>query len=240
MAQDEMVNKGLAQVYTGLGILLGAGRISSATHERILALINANQDHVAGIEKSDAGASETPSGLRPGKETPVSATSHDLLGIGVEFTGLSTVDKWTGSPSQSVIQQRGPSQGPSAPTKTKSDTQPKIICPWWSTKGYSCRDHEAGKCPMYHEDIPGGIKDPLICHFWADGGRCTKSEGDCRFAHYPARHRITAPPPGKKKAKNPRPAPADISWPSRPTPMAEPSENRYWKPKPRPRPEEEW
>lgn len=68
----------------GLGILLGAGRISNATHEKIMGLIDADQNRA----NTDATptAAETTIGLPgPGKETPVSMRSQDLLGLGDEF-----------------------------------------------------------------------------------------------------------------------------------------------------------
>ncbi|KAI1141427.1 hypothetical protein F5Y05DRAFT_260897 [Hypoxylon sp. FL0543] len=204
MAQGEMINKGMAQVYTGLGILLGAGRISSATHEQILALINSEQGPTTAAEKSNVDVKE---GLpRPGKDTPISAGTPDLLGVEDDFVPPVVQRVSWGDATQPTTQKRPAVKEPAASTTTK------IICPWWSTEGYSCRDYEKGKCPMLHEDIPDGLRDPLICHFWADGGRCTKGETACRFAHYPAQHRMVAPMPTKKKGKKARPGPAGGDW----------------------------
>lgn len=58
-----------------------------------------------------------------------------------------------------------------------------IVCPWFLTPGYQCREHEKGQCAWIHEDVPNGIKDPLICSFWAEA-RCVKSDEQCRFVHY--------------------------------------------------------
>lgn len=58
-----------------------------------------------------------------------------------------------------------------------------IVCPWFLTPGYRCREQEKGQCAWAHEDVPDGIKDPLICSFWAED-RCVKSDDQCRFAHY--------------------------------------------------------
>ncbi|KAI2628666.1 hypothetical protein GGR54DRAFT_636380 [Hypoxylon sp. NC1633] len=208
MAHSQVVNQGLTQVYTGLGILLGAGRISSTTHEQVLALINGDQGANA-VENVKVDLKESPAVFpRPGKETPVSIQSHDLLGIGTDLSELSIAEK----PSRDTEKPAPPPKGPHGKWRRlsmetpKAPYPPKIICPWWSTEGFHCRDHERGLCSMYHEDIPDGLKDHLICHFWADGGRCTKSEATCRFAHYPAQHRIVAPLPAKKKNKKSRSA----------------------------------
>lgn len=81
----------------------------------------------------------------------------------------------------------------------------KIVCPWWLAFG-TCR---LRKCRLLHKHVPGGIEDPLICHFWADGGRCTKDEATCQFAHYQAAHGIVAHVP-VSKAKMDRDAPLPI------------------------------
>ncbi|OTA59672.1 hypothetical protein K449DRAFT_466699 [Hypoxylon sp. EC38] len=242
MAQSEMINKGLAQVFTGLGILLGAGRISNDTHEQILALINADQGFTNTNATDNSGdAKETLNWFpRPGKDTPISVGSHELLGVGGDFANLSIADKPSRSPAQPVTQKPPAFKGPSAYASVKSNTESKIICPWWSTEGYSCRDHEKGRCTMYHEDIADGVKDPLICHFWADGGRCTKSETTCRFAHYPAQHRLVAPMPSKKKNKKLRTSTVGEDWSRRPTPAAEADDDGYWGTQIQPRNGTEW
>ncbi|KAI1208570.1 uncharacterized protein F4807DRAFT_461506 [Annulohypoxylon truncatum] len=243
---SDLVSKGMAQVFTGLGILLGAGRISSATHEEIMALLSADPGSNTGImtgtntgstsiiptqsKRVDMG--EIPAGLpRPGKETPVSIQSHDLLGLGADLSTEAV------QPPETFRAQASPS----APSK-----ELKIICPWWLTDGYSCREHDQGKCPFYHDNVAGGVKHPLICHFWADGGRCTKSQKDCRFAHYPAPHRVTAPMPSKKKSKKLRSSVADdASHPDlgkarRHDPRDDEQNDEVWRNQGRARPGQEW
>ncbi|KAI1453323.1 hypothetical protein F4805DRAFT_444061 [Annulohypoxylon moriforme] len=242
---SDLVNKGMAQVFTGLGILLGAGRISSATHEEILALLSADPGSssasnmgtnmvpgsVAPSQTKRLDMGELASALpRPGKETPISVQSHDLLGLGADLAS-EVAPPPQSMRAQSIL---------GAPT-----TEPKLICPWWLTDGYQCREHDQGKCPFYHDNIVGGIKHPLICHFWADGGRCTKSDKDCRFAHYPAPHRVRAPMPSKKKSKKLRSSVADDA--SHPDlnkarchdPQDDEEDEGYWR-NGRPRPGQEW
>ncbi|KAI1380499.1 hypothetical protein F4677DRAFT_261531 [Hypoxylon crocopeplum] len=233
MAQNAIVNQGLTQVFTGLGILLGAGRISTTTHEKILSLINADQGP-ATIDSGRVDAKEAPNSLpRPGKDTPVSIQSHDLIGLGGELADLAITTKSPRGPVGNPPHKHAVSSWHPAPSDTpKSGNMPKIICPWWSTDGYNCREHEKGRCPMIHEDIADGLRDPLICHFWADGGRCTKSEASCRFAHYPAQHRLIAPMPAKKKSKKPR-AVAEANhegWSntSRPAHSVAANDDDYW------------
>ncbi|KAI1651142.1 uncharacterized protein F4817DRAFT_177352 [Daldinia loculata] len=227
MANNDMVNRGMTQVFTGLGILLGAGRISNATHEKIMGLIDADQNRA----NTDATptAAETTIGLPgPGKETPVSMRSQDLLGLGDEFGDMSIGDKY--------------SRGSTKSAGAKSGSQPKIICPWWSTAGYACRDYENGECKFYHEDITDGIRQPLICHFWADGNRCTKPQDACRFAHYLAQHRAVAPMPTKRKIKK---TSTGLDYSEhfaipRPAVLSRESEVGKWHSQPRPPPEDDW
>ncbi|KAI1080066.1 hypothetical protein F5B20DRAFT_542128 [Whalleya microplaca] len=206
MDNNRMVNQGMTQVLTGLGILLGLGRISNATHEQILALINAEESTTA----TENGKVETKAVLnghpQVGKETPISTQSNDL---GSELGGLAIADKPSRGPNRSASQKnstdlcrhRHSSSGLPA-TKFAPGSQVKIVCPWWSTEGYHCREQDKGMCAWFHDDIADGLKDPLICSFWADGKRCNKSDEECRFAHYPAQHRQIAPAPNqKKKAK---------------------------------------
>ncbi|KAI0007579.1 hypothetical protein F4779DRAFT_591366 [Xylariaceae sp. FL0662B] len=212
MDKNRMVNQGMTQVLTGLGILLGSGRISNATHEQILALINADD---GGLATTENGKLETKEEGYPraGKETPVSMRSNDL---GSELGTLVTADsKTTRRPDRSAPQKGGSSDllphrpssagGLAAPKLLQpGSSQVKMVCPWWSTEGYHCRERDRGICAWIHEDIADGLRDPLICSFWADGNRCTKSDDDCRFAHYPAQHRQIAPAPNsnnKKKSK---------------------------------------
>ncbi|KAI0888408.1 uncharacterized protein GGS22DRAFT_198158 [Annulohypoxylon maeteangense] len=239
---SDMVNKGMAQVFTGLGILLGVGRISSTTHEEIMALLNADQGSNTGssmgfstapnstihgqVKRVEMG--EIPAGFpRPGKETPVSVQSQDLL----EFPDEPV------KPAQTLRAQ---------PTQSAPSKETKLICPWWFTEGYSCREHDEGKCPFYHDNIVGGVKHPLICHFWADGGRCTKSDNDCRFAHYPAPHRIRAPMPSKRGSKKLRSSATDdasqvdLMKTSHNDSQDEEEDDEYWHNRGRARPGQEW
>ncbi|ETS77960.1 hypothetical protein PFICI_10022 [Pestalotiopsis fici W106-1] len=190
--RDAMVTRGLTQLHTGLGILLGAGRISTATHEQILALINNNDDN--------------PNASNAGKETPISLVSN---GLDNSFDNLKITNKPPRGPSASIS-----SASPLFPRENAWRTQPSltpapkevhpeprrsnVVCPWFWTPGYTCREKEKGMCAWLHEDCSDGVKDPLICAFWADGERCTKSAEDCRFAHYWAAHREIAPQPGPK------------------------------------------
>ncbi|KAH8666504.1 hypothetical protein BX600DRAFT_274549 [Xylariales sp. PMI_506] len=72
---------------------------------------------------------------------------------------------------------------PPRKSTTSQASTSHIQCPWWSTQGH-CRDEAKGICGWAHEDLPGTLKEPLICSFWADGQGCNKSDEDCRFAHY--------------------------------------------------------
>ncbi|OTB09429.1 hypothetical protein M426DRAFT_79406 [Hypoxylon sp. CI-4A] len=173
----------------------------------------------------------------PGKETPISVQSHDLLDLGGEFSGLVVTDKPSRESARSPLFQK-PITPNGSPSPMLNRAQAKIICPWWLTEGYSCREQHKGKYPMVHEDIPEGIKDPLICHFWADGHRCTKSETTCRFAHYPAQHRLVAPMPGKKKSKKSKTIQNEWSEPSPSTDTND--EKGFWRRQSHPRPPEEW
>ncbi|KAI0120640.1 hypothetical protein BJ170DRAFT_163004 [Xylariales sp. AK1849] len=194
--REVMVSRGLIQVHTGLGILLGAGHISSATHEQILALVN--------TEESSSPHS------RPGQRTLISGQSNGVEeGIG---SSLRLGDKPPRGPAGSISSNsprygngsRWPDVSNAAASQQSSQLETRrtnIQCPWWSTQGYKCREHEKGLCAWVHEDIPDGIKDPLICSFWADGHRCNKSDDKCRFAHYWAQHRQIAPQPNAKYKK---------------------------------------
>ncbi|KAI5922438.1 hypothetical protein F4810DRAFT_673782 [Camillea tinctor] len=74
----------------------------------------------------------------------------------------------------------------------------KIICPWWATEGYYCKNAPRGLCPFIHGNSVGAVRQPLICSFWADGDRCRKSAEECSFAHYATEHRQIAPLPKRK------------------------------------------
>ncbi|KAI1478055.1 hypothetical protein F4774DRAFT_386763 [Daldinia eschscholtzii] len=224
MENNELVNQGMTQVFTGLGILLGSGRISNATHEQIMGLIQADQTRAA--TDNTPMAPETTIG-RPGlgKETPVSMESEDLLQLDAELDlELSSI----------------PIGGKHSRGSTKpTETEPKVVCPWWSTPGYECRTVEKGRCPFHHEHVPGGLVQPLICHFWANGGHCTKADDDCKFAHYLAQHRIVAPAPLKKKPKTS----AGLDYSEhfavpRPAVISQGSEFGKWHSRPRPPPED--
>ncbi|XXG95510.1 hypothetical protein Hte_001774 [Hypoxylon texense] len=107
-----------------------------------------------------------------------------------------SLGRWSVPPKTSS---KAPATLPSKPDPSSSPR--KVVCPYWLTEGYHCRDDEAGQCTMYHERIPDGLQEPLICYFWARGNRCNKSKEECRFAHYYAQHRIVAPMPMRKKTK---------------------------------------
>ncbi|KAF7534555.1 hypothetical protein G7054_g6108 [Neopestalotiopsis clavispora] len=192
--RDAMVTRGLTQLHTGLGILLGAGRISTTTHEQILALINGNDDYST---NSNAG-----------KETPISLVSN---GLENNFENLRINNKPPRGPSTSISSAsplfprenawRPHTQRSLTPASKDPPHEPRrsnVVCPWFWTPGYVCREKEKGTCAWLHEDCPDGVKDPLICAFWADGERCTKTAEDCRFAHYWAAHREIAPQPSPK------------------------------------------
>ncbi|KAI1100940.1 hypothetical protein F4804DRAFT_348069 [Jackrogersella minutella] len=189
MAQNQMVNKGMTQVFTGLGILLGAGRICNDTHEKIIGLINADQQFLSPIQNRKADTL---------KETPAEVQSQDLLGLDGEFSEMTIADK--------ISVQHTTSTSSTPLDANSSSNETKIICPWWSTPGYTCRKNQ---CILHHEDVADGLKEPLICHFWANGDRCTKTGAVCRFAHYHAKHHEIAPMPTKKKGKNVINSPTD-------------------------------
>ncbi|KAK8096556.1 uncharacterized protein PG998_004773 [Apiospora kogelbergensis] len=61
--KENMVLKGMNNVHSGLGILLGAGRISANTYEKILALLSDDdKDSAASRESHLAGDKEPSSG----------------------------------------------------------------------------------------------------------------------------------------------------------------------------------
>ncbi|KAI1504812.1 hypothetical protein F5X99DRAFT_371061 [Biscogniauxia marginata] len=219
--RSRLVDQGLTQVHTGLGILLGTGTITNVTHQQIIALIN-NED-------TDNSTTSTAKNQQSELKDPLPGypvLAHDTLSsvqskdLSSEIGNLTLADKAPrvqpkSSPhrKQSLDSTRHQSCGSSShidatttTTKSQTENQVKLICPWWSTPGYHCRDHAAGLCPLHHDNILDGLKDPLICSFWADGRRCTKSDKDCRFAHYVAQHRQIAPLPitQKKRTKKSR------------------------------------
>ncbi|KAI8961199.1 hypothetical protein F5Y11DRAFT_366913 [Daldinia sp. FL1419] len=215
MAGSEMINQGLTQVYTGLGILLGAGHIGNETHKQIMGLVHAGQNCSPNATAATNSAFTTvarattasSSSQGPGRETPASMRSQDLLGLANGFAHLSTSNS-----IQSLDME-------------PENEHAKIICPWWSTPGYNCRDDEKGVCPFVHENIPGGLREPLICHFWADGDRCTKTADACLFAHCQTVHKVTAPAPPKKRLKNASPVMDDSEHFATPRPTLLPKGN---------------
>ncbi|KAI1803294.1 hypothetical protein F4811DRAFT_525622 [Daldinia bambusicola] len=223
MENNELVNQGMTQVFTGLGILLGAGRISNATHEKIMGLIQADQTRAI-VDNTPMAPEVRTDRPGQGKETPDSIGSEDLLELGRELSSTSIGDK----------------HGHGLTTHVSKE--PKIVCPWWSTPGFECRLVVKGQCPFHHEHVPGGLVQPLICHFWTNGGRCTKADKDCKFAHYLADHRIVAPAPIKKR---PEKTSAGLDYSEhfavpRPAILSEENEIGRWHTRPRPAPEEDW
>lgn len=217
---DAVIARGMTSVYTGLGILLGAGKISSATHEQILALINSDDSALSPV-KNGNGVKTAPNGQnQTGKDTPNSFQSTELE---TDMGNLKVGGRSSCGPGPSFSSNSskfgGENQwgnGLPPPTSQKGDaTDPRrsnIVCPWWSTNGYRCREQEKGQCAWIHEETPDGIKDPLICSFWADGQRCNKSDNECRFAHFWAQHRQIAPAPNMKWKKTKRDTTSNDSW----------------------------
>ncbi|KAK6218222.1 hypothetical protein LQW54_002976 [Pestalotiopsis sp. IQ-011] len=214
--REAIVAQAVNQLHTSLGILLGAGQISGITHEQILALINSNEDrHIVPTA---------------GKETPVSVASHELesslnnLRIAKQEVPREPRGSISSGSHLNSIEDswRNHQSAAPAPTEARSRST-NIVCPR-KCMGYKCKEKE---CTWEHDDIPGGIKEPLICAFWAGGDLCNKSPEDCRYAHHWAAHREIAPqPPSKnaywkaKKAKSQ--AASDARLP--PDPMAKYSE----------------
>ncbi|CAJ2505359.1 Uu.00g127530.m01.CDS01 [Anthostomella pinea] len=242
--RESIISKGMTQVHMGLGILLGAARISSGTHEQIMRLVNADEDLLSFDEPTDfLPAKEVDLGHRtvnlaaqPHLE-PAKTKLNSLLDF--PFEPMQQYQQPQPQPQHQNQHQQRPQQQPqhqhqhqhqhqqkqqqqpSKPfhaSRAQSENQMKIICPWWATPGFKCREQAKGICPWYHEAIPGGHKYPLICAFWANDRRCRKAADKCRFAHYPAQHGKVAPlPPMKKTAvKKERRAPGkaliDDDW----------------------------
>ncbi|KAK8112476.1 hypothetical protein PG984_013002 [Apiospora sp. TS-2023a] len=224
--KENMVLKGMSSVHSGLGILLGVGRISANTHEQILALLNDDEKESnasAGTTENDVARPKSleradlrskpyymPRHLRPDPAISLTDLQQGMSNMTVHdrpsFKSLKkSSDTW---PNQS--------DGTSQPTNgdnTRPDSRrSNIVCPWFLTPGYRCREQEKGQCAWVHEDVSDGIKDPLICSFWAED-RCVKSDDQCRFAHYWAQHRQIAPVPGTKFKKGPKKASSvDEAW----------------------------
>ncbi|KAI0116068.1 hypothetical protein F4776DRAFT_666643 [Hypoxylon sp. NC0597] len=215
MAQREMMHKGLAQVFTGLGIMLGAGGISNSTHQKIIALINADQGFVNSTD-DNGDVDETLNWCHaPGYEPPYSAGPYgfsDIHGVGSGFANLSIGDRSPRSVARPASRKSTAGRSSTAYRNVNSNPEP-TICPWWSTEG-SCRDLEEGRCALYHGDIPNGVKEP-------------KSESTRRFAHYPARRQSVASIPSKKKSKKPSTSSGKGSTYS-PTPTEVMYNNIYW------------
>ncbi|KAK6836965.1 hypothetical protein PG987_007460 [Apiospora arundinis] len=187
--KDNLVLKGMNNVHSrqGLGILLGAGRISANTHEQILALLN--DDDMESGASGEAASREEPK--RPIPALGVVTTTMQSRLIRTRQC-RSLICSMASTPSRRERQTRPQPHGP--------PSNSTIVCPWFLTPGFRCRDQEKGRCAWAHEEIPNGTTDPLICHFWAEN-RCTKADSECKFAHYWAQHRQFAPLPGGSKWK---------------------------------------
>ncbi|KAI1486178.1 hypothetical protein F5X96DRAFT_673921 [Biscogniauxia mediterranea] len=175
-SRNQLGDQGLTQVHTGLGILLGTGHLDKATYDQILAILNDK------VPKNLPGRDQEIKLPRMGK-----ASSSSSLPQGIE----SGIGRLTLANTQQGPQAAATRQGSTAPGARHGQN---IICPWWATDGYQCRE-PLGKCPFLHRDTPGAIKEPLICSFYTDGNRCKKTAEECRFAHYRAQHSQVAPTP---------------------------------------------
>ncbi|KAI2627005.1 hypothetical protein GGS26DRAFT_562398 [Hypomontagnella submonticulosa] len=195
MAPNEIGEEAMAQVHNGLGILYGIERISKDTHDQIIALLKGDQGDTTAADKN------APTGLARMAMDDKShmPTEDSLLQPGADLPSTSVENKSRRNPTRMA------SLGSPEASAVNTRDELKIVCPWWLAFG-TCR---LRKCRLLHKHVPGGIEDPLICHFWADGGRCTKDEATCQFAHYQAAHGIVAHVP-VSKAKMDRDAPLPI------------------------------
>ncbi|KAK8859049.1 Brasilane terpene glycosides biosynthesis cluster protein D [Apiospora arundinis] len=200
--KDNLVLKGMNNVHSGLGILLGAGRISANTHEQILTLLNDDD-----MESGASGGSSLAGGAK--KANPGSwRGNHHHSEQADPDSPVSLIDLQHGINNMTVADRPFKRAQPSSITSGAADSattawppsNSTIVCPWFLTPGFRCRDQEKGRCAWAHEEIPNGTTDPLICHFWAEN-RCTKADSECKFAHYWAQHRQFAPLPGGSKWK---------------------------------------
>ncbi|KAI1760260.1 hypothetical protein GGR53DRAFT_470480 [Hypoxylon sp. FL1150] len=202
MSQNNIVNQGVTQVLTGLGILIGTGTISNETHTRIMALLTGDGGHDT-VENVSSTTKETSSEVDQKKELEPLYSVNLVVGGGFDHLDNVGSSSWAQEPLVPEPSCTSPATNVlSEPAKPTSLV--KTVCPWWLTNGYDCRDRETGKCPWIHKFTAGAVQDPLICFFWAHGDRCTKTAQTCRFAHYRAHHGVVAPTPPKKKAKKPQ------------------------------------
>ncbi|KAK8063211.1 hypothetical protein PG996_007863 [Apiospora saccharicola] len=220
--KENMVLKGMSSVHSGLGILLGVGRISASTHDQILALLNddENESNASAGTKNDVARPKNleradlrpkpykPRHLRPDPAISLTDLQQGMSNMTVNDRSYTTLKKSSDTwPNQSDGTSQ-PTNGDTWPDSRRSN----IVCPWFLTPGYRCREQEKGQCAWAHEDVPDGTKDPLICSFWAED-RCVKSDDQCRFAHYWAQHRQIAPVPGTKSKKGPKKTSSvDVAW----------------------------
>ncbi|KAK8030198.1 hypothetical protein PG993_011489 [Apiospora rasikravindrae] len=207
-SQENMVMRGMNSIHSGLGILLGAGRISSDTHRDITALLNNKntasnsfagaRNGVAKVKGSQSASWRATAG--PNSVAPLIDLEHQLGNI-----TMSDRSSQPFRPSSAAWHNDNNNH------KTEGGYPPNgeiglnawryvIACPWF-LNGYDCREQAKGQCPWIHENDPDAIKEPLICHFWADNNRCRKSDKECRYAHFDAKHGQLAPAPKAKSKK---------------------------------------
>ncbi|KAK8062140.1 hypothetical protein PG997_014237 [Apiospora hydei] len=212
--KDSMVLKGMSSVHSGLSILLGVGRISANTHEQILALLNDDDKE----SNTSSGTKNNVTNLKKPNQTswrdkdgPDSAVSLIDLQHGLGNMTMSDRPSKSFKKSGSLNSAAWPSNnnnnnnGGRTPDGEawSSSRRSDIVCPWFLTPGCRCREQEKGQCAWIHEDVSDGIKDPLICSFWAEN-RCIKDDANCRFAHYWAQRRQIVSAPGAKYKKGPK------------------------------------
>ncbi|KAI0178731.1 hypothetical protein GGR52DRAFT_569638 [Hypoxylon sp. FL1284] len=189
MPHVKPISQGVAQAYTGLGILLGCGLISKSKHAAIMDLMaaeieyNVTARNVAADVTADVVAEEPEDGDDNPEES--ATQSQDFVvteGQRYYRTGFVIADAARGRP---------------VPPPSLDIT--KVICPFWSTPGYRCKDPDS--CPRLHEDVDTAVKQPPICWVWAHGGRCGRSLYGCRLAHHPTIHRMVAPRPNSLESQ---------------------------------------
>ncbi|KAI0386472.1 hypothetical protein F5Y04DRAFT_290089 [Hypomontagnella monticulosa] len=188
MASNNLADQAMAELHHALGILYGIDAISESGHNQILAILAAEQGRNSTKQETDMPAGGAPVGMETSQPTPTQGEGS--LSVETQLSKLAIAKQPTRG---STRPSHGSHQGT---TVMKYGGGPQIVCPWWLTYG-KCRDHYKGRCRFVHANVPGGIQQPLICHFWADGGRCTKDGDSCRFAHYEAAHGVVAPAPTK-------------------------------------------
>ncbi|KAI0601126.1 hypothetical protein F4775DRAFT_589818 [Biscogniauxia sp. FL1348] len=188
LSRNQLADQGLTQVHTGLAILLGTGHLKADAHGQILAFI------IDKLPNGFPGPDEAI--LLPAVTRPMTAPSTSLQGV---ESGIGRLSLTQAEPGPHVTAElpgeNNSSGGLEVAIVQRAGNGNNLICPWWATDGYECRDFRNGNCPFIHQNTPGAIKQPLICSFYADGNRCRKSADNCRFAHYRAEHRQIAPTP---------------------------------------------